>query len=131
MKRRLFFLTLTLFLLLTEVLIALFVRDRFIRPFFGDVLVAVLICALLRGLLPKGGPVWLPLPVFGFCATVEILQYFHYFSIPERLGLDKIPGVKIILGSSFDFADILCYAAGCGAFALGEWLFRKYRRKAL
>ena len=40
--------------LLIEICIALFIRDDFIRPYIGDVLVTVLICALLRIFIPEG-----------------------------------------------------------------------------
>lgn len=47
-KKRLFYLITALLLLMTEVLIALFVHDRFIRPYAGDILVVLLIYALVR-----------------------------------------------------------------------------------
>ena len=43
-----------LLILVAEVLIALFVRDRFIRPYGGDILVTLLICCAIRVILPKG-----------------------------------------------------------------------------
>ena len=129
MKKRLLFLALTLFLIGVEVLIALYVHDRFIRPFFGDVLVAVLLCAAVRVIVPDR-PLWLPAGVFLFCTGVEILQYFQYFSLPQRLGLYRIPWIKVLLGSSFDFRDILCYAAGCAAFAAAEYILRRRKKNA-
>ena len=41
-------------LFLTEVYIGLYVRDRFIRPYFGDVLVVILLGCLVRILIPQG-----------------------------------------------------------------------------
>lgn len=82
-KRRIVYALIALGLLAVEVLIALFVHDNFIRPYVGDVLVTVLICAFLRIFIPKGVKL-LPLYVFVFAAGVEILQYFH---IVEVLGL--------------------------------------------
>ncbi len=109
-------------LLLIEILIALFVRDSFIRPYGGDVLITILLCCFTRIFFPKG--VWLlPLWVFLFAAAVELGQYFDYASI---LGFTD-PGImRTILGSSFSLADLLCYAAGCTIFALAElYLIRK------
>lgn len=43
MKKRLWYLTAFVILLMVEICIALFVHDRFIRPYVGDVLVTVLL----------------------------------------------------------------------------------------
>ncbi len=102
--------------LLLEVLIALFVRDNFIRPYGGDVLVTVLICCFVRILLPAGVrllPVW----VFLFAAAVEVGQAFDFVSL---MGLGDIAFFRILLGSTFSWADLLCYAAGCLFFFVTE-----------
>ena len=98
-----------LFLLLTELFIGIFVHDRFIRPYAGDVLVVILIYTFLRALFPHGvkNLIWY---VLLFAVSVEILQYFH---IGRLLGLEHNRAAMIILGSTFDVKDILCYAAGC------------------
>ena len=44
MKKRLPYLLAFILLLLLEIIIAVFVHDRFIRPYVGDVLVTVLLC---------------------------------------------------------------------------------------
>lgn len=109
-------------LLLAEILIALFVRDAFIRPYGGDILVTILLCCFVRIFLPEGVRL-LPLWVFLFSAAVEIGQYFDYASI---FGFTESGIMRTILGSSFSLADLLCYAAGCTIFALAElYLIRK------
>ena len=60
-------------LLSAEVCIALFVHDRFVRPYMGDALVTVLLCCLCRIAVPKGVPA-LPLYVFAFAALVEATE---------------------------------------------------------
>lgn len=70
MKRRGIYAIAFVLLLVTEVLIALFVRDRFIRPYGGDILVTVLICCFVRILFPERIKL-LPLLVFLFAAAVE------------------------------------------------------------
>ncbi len=113
-------------ILLIEVVIALFVRDDFVRPYGGDILVTVLICCFFRILFPTGLRL-LPLWVFLFAAAVEAAQYFDFVSL---LGLDDSRFFSILLGSTFSWADILCYAAGCVLFILCEQLaLRKHRRK--
>ena len=121
MKKRIGYLIAFIVLLITEILIALFVRDDFIRPYGGDILVTVLICAAVRIVFPTGVrllPVW----VFLFAAGVEIGQYFDFVTL---LGLGNIPFFRILLGSTFSVADLLCYAAGCALFWLGERIITK------
>ena len=120
MKKRLGYAIAFVLLLTVEILIALFVRDDFIRPYGGDILVTVLICAAVRILFPTGIRL-LPLWVFLFAAGVEIGQYFDFVTL---LGLGDIAFFRILLGSTFSFADLLCYAAGCVLFLLGEKLLR-------
>lgn len=105
-----------LFLLLTELFIGIFVHDRFIRPYAGDILVVILIYTFLRTLFPHGvrNLVWY---VLLFAVFVEILQYFHIGSL---LGLEHNRIAMIILGSTFDVKDILCYIAGCLIIRLWE-----------
>ena len=84
---RLAFILLFLFLTLTEVFIALFVRDSFIRPYFGDVLVVIVIYAFIRMFLPVRPLPLLPVAVFLFSVLVEIGQYI---GIVDILGLSCV-----------------------------------------
>ena len=104
---------LSLALLLIEIMIALFLHDTVIRPYVGDVLVVVLLYCLIKIFVWKKIRL-LPLYVFIFAAFVEILQFFHIASL---LNLEDIPIVKVIIGSTFDWTDILCYF--CGALIAG------------
>ena len=106
-----------------ELLIALFVRDNFIRPYGGDILVTVLICCFLRIFFSddvrlerrtaSDGVRLLPLWVFLFAAAVEVGQYFDFVSL---MGLGNITFFRILLGSTFSWADLVCYAVGCALF---------------
>lgn len=104
--------------LIIEILIALFVRDSFIRPYGGDILVTILICCFMRMIFMEKIPL-LPLWVFLFAVTVEVLQYFDIVSI---LGLGGIKFFVVLVGNSFSVIDILCYAIGCLLFHLREKL---------
>ena len=116
-KTRLYYLAAFLIILTAEICIGVFVRDRFIRPYVGDVLVAVLLCCLIKFLFPhsKGVAGW----AFGFCVAAEVLQLVH---LPKLMGLeDTVLGV--ILGATFDWADLLCYLIGCSLFAaFARWM---------
>lgn len=105
-------------ILVIEILIALFVRDSFIRPYGGDILVTVLLCCFVRMIFMEKIPL-LPLWVFLFAVTVEVLQYFDIVSL---LGLGDIEFFVILIGNSFSVIDILCYALGCVLFYLREKL---------
>lgn len=100
-----------LFLILfgIEAGIALFVHDRVIRPYVGDMLVVVLLYFFVRIFIPRGIRL-LPLWIFLFAAAIEIAQYFDF---AELLGVGGNPIMRIILGSTFDLKDIACYGAGC------------------
>lgn len=102
-----------------EVLIALYVRDSFVRPYVGDVLVVVLVYSFVRIFLPTGIP-RLPFYVFLFACFVEVMQYLQ---LVETLEITN-RAVRIILGSTFDWKDIACYAVGCILIVLFERIFR-------
>ena len=120
-RRRLCYAVLCAVLLGVEIFIALYVRDAFVRPYVGDVLVVILIACFIRIFVPVGWR-FLPLGVFLFAAAVEIGQYFDYASL---LGLGEYPFFRTLLGSTFSVEDILCYAVGCLLFAVGEkWILR-------
>ena len=120
MKRRIYML-LFVSLLLVEICIALFVHDSFVRPYLGDVLVTVLLCACLRMIVPRGIRL-LPLYVFLFAAFVEVGQYFDMVSL---LGLSDNRFFSVLLGTTFSFADLVCYGAGCLLFAIGDRFIQK------
>ena len=120
-KLRLCYFSIFCILLAIEVVIALFVRDRFIRPYVGDALVTVLLCAMVRIIFPSHFKS-LPFFVFLFSATVEILQYFNFVTL---LGLENSTFFSNLLGMTFSPIDILCYGFGCVAF----WAVEKIARK--
>ena len=113
-------------ILITEVLIALFVRDVFIRPYGGDILVTVLVCSFVRIFFPAGQrmlPVW----VFLFAAAVEVGQFFDFVRL---LGLGESHFFRILLGSTFSWADLICYGIGCGLFFVTEGILKRGKKRA-
>lgn len=108
MKINMKYLLVFFILLVLEVLIALFVKDRIVRPFIGDILVMILMYTFIRGIIKK--PIkGLPVYLFIFAVCVEISQYFH---LVDKLNLRNNRIMTIIMGTSFDIKDILCYFAG-------------------
>lgn len=106
----------TILLFVTEVLIALFVHDQFIRPYVGDFLVVILIYCFVKSFL-NTPVVPTAIAVLLFAYLVELLQYFH---IVEVLGLQHSRAARIIIGSSFEWQDILAYTLGILAVVLVE-----------
>lgn len=120
-RKRLAYGLATLVLLLIEIMIALYVHDKFIRPYVGDVLVVIAIYTFIRIFLPQGHTL-LPLYVFIFATGVELLQLFH---IVELLGLGDNRFFRILIGSVFDIKDVFCYAFGCILLEVYEIMRKK------
>lgn len=110
---------LTILLLLTEILIAVFVKDRFIRPYFGDYLVVILIYCFLRAFFSISVTA-AAIAVLLFSCIIEITQYFH---LVEHLGLRESKVARAILGWSFAWSDLVAYTLGIITVLLMEKLF--------
>lgn len=91
---------------LIKLFIAKFINDDFIRPFVGDYLVMILIYFFSRAFI-KGNAYTHILCVLSFCYTVEIGQKFNLVSI---LGLGHYRLAKIIIGTHYDFRDLIAYS---------------------
>lgn len=99
---------LTLVLLLIEVLIAMYVRDDFIRPYFGDFLVVILMYCFLMSFADLEVKLT-AMAVLLFSYLIEILQYLNFV---ERLGLGNSEIARTLMGTSFAWMDILTYTTG-------------------
>ena len=88
--------------------IALFVHDRFVRPFLGDVLAVMLVYAAVLTLL-RLRPVIAAGAAFAFAFAIEIGQYF---GLVYRLGLGDVAIARIALGTSFSPGDFPAYGVG-------------------
>ena len=107
-RTRLAFLAAAVLILAAEIYIAICVKGGFVRHYAGDVLAVILLYALARAIFNES-PLNLPLKIFVFAAALELAQYFGAVQI---LGVEsKI--LKVMIGGTFDFADLLCYASGC------------------
>ncbi|WP_293892778.1 DUF2809 domain-containing protein [Flavobacterium sp.] len=116
-----FALTLSLFII--EAIIALCVHDSFVRPYFGDVLVVMLIYCFVKSFLQaKVLPTALLVLLFAF--TIEFLQYLN---IVEKLCLQDSKIARTAIGTSFSWSDILCYLIGIVVVISVEYFLRKER----
>ena len=92
-------------LLIIEIIIALFAKDKFIRPILGDYLAVIFLFYLFA--------TFLKIPLNKIAAitllisyVIETLQYLH---ILEILRLEKIKILNILVGSNFSWIDIIAY----------------------
>ena len=108
LRSRLAFLAVASAILAAEIYIAVCVKGGFVRHYAGDVLAVILLYAFVRAIFSVT-PSNLALKIFAFAAALELAQYFGAVQI---LGIEnKI--LKIMIGGTFDFTDLLCYAVGC------------------
>jgi hypothetical protein len=113
-------------LLAAEIFIALFINDRLVRPFVGDMLVVILIFTLCRTIV-ETGYFRLALCVLIFSFAVETGQYFNLVSI---LGLQHSAMARIIIGMTFDFHDLIAYSSGVLLICIIGLLRRPISEKA-
>ena len=122
-QTRLAFLAAAVLILATEIYIAICVKGGFVRHYAGDVLAVVLLYALARAIFGES-PLNLPLKIFTFAAALELAQHL---GVVQILGIEnKI--LKVMIGGMFDFADLLCYAAGCVLAGVYEKFEKKEKR---
>jgi len=107
------------------VYIALFASNPFVRGHLGDILVVIPIHCAIRVIFPVK-PRLLALYVFLFACLVEFVQLID---LQGMLGLGHIAWLRIVVGGTFDWLDILCYAAGCLIIGLGELGYNHFKRK--
>jgi DNA integrity scanning protein DisA with diadenylate cyclase activity len=107
---------LTILLLATEILIALFVHDNIVRPYVGDMLVVILVYYFVRTFF-NTPVVKTALAVLVFAFTVELLQYID---IVTKLGLQHYAFARTVIGTSFEWVDLVAYCLGVGVVILIE-----------
>lgn len=95
-------------LLIIEILIALFIKDDFIRPFGGDILVIPLLYYFVNSFVSIYPP-RLIIAVVLFAFLIECSQYFEIIRI---LGLEESHFWQTIIGTSFHWLDLVCYVVG-------------------
>lgn len=106
-----------------EVMIALFVRDGFVRPYLGDVLATAMVYFAVRGATPLGRA-GSAVAAMGLGLVIELGQALH---VLDHLGLGGVRWARVVFGGVFDLKDLACYAAGVGLAVL---LDRRWRGEA-
>ncbi|MFT6716635.1 MAG: hypothetical protein ACJA0Q_001279 [Saprospiraceae bacterium] len=107
-KQKSIFLAIAILVFMSVLYISLYVNDEFIRPYFGDFLVVILVYAAVKSIF-QVAPTVMALFTLLLSFFVETTQYFHLI---ELLGLRDNFLAVIILGKSFSFIDLLMYSWG-------------------
>ena len=97
-----------LILLITEILIAIFIKQPFIRYVFGDFLVVILMYCFLKSFI-KAASIYIAIFVLIFAYTIEIMQKYNTLAL---LNLENNKLANIILGNTFEFTDLIAYTLG-------------------
>ncbi|WP_298137432.1 DUF2809 domain-containing protein [Flavobacterium sp.] len=95
-------------ILIIEILIAIYGKDDFIRPIFGDYLASILVFYLLATFLKTDLN---KIAILSLLISYMI-EFLQYINILELLHLDKIKILNILLGNSFSWTDMLAYTLG-------------------
>ncbi|MDO7873911.1 DUF2809 domain-containing protein [Hymenobacter sp. ASUV-10] len=101
-------------------------RDAWLRPYGGDVLATIFVYCLLRGL--TGGTMGRSLLLALLISYgIELGQYLR---LVEHLGPGNYRLVRIVLGSTFTWSDMLAYTIGAGIVLIVEALLgSNYRQR--
>jgi hypothetical protein len=97
-------------ILIAEILVATVFSDIIvIRSYISDYLVVILLFCLVKSFwnVPS---LALAISVFIFACIIESAQYFHLANV---LGLHSGSVLRILIGTSFSWIDILMYLGGC------------------
>jgi len=90
------------------VFVAVWVKDSFIRPTLGDVLVVIWLYHVFATLLNVPARL-LATVVVVIAYLVELAQLFN---IVDLLGIPVTSPLRIIFGATFDWLDIMAYTVG-------------------
>lgn len=105
-----------LLLFVTEVFIAIFIKDEYIRPFFGDFLVVIMMYLFVKSFM-VANHFTIAWGVLLFSFLIEFAQYFR---LVDLLGLAGNKFIVIVLGSYFSVIDLLMYVLGIGFVLIVE-----------
>ena len=108
-------------LFLVEVLIALYVHDNFIRPWFGDFLVVILLYSFLKS--------FVDVPAFTAGILVLLFSFFieiaQFFNLVKLLHLQNNNIARTVIGTSFEWTDLVAYTLGIAFVLTVEIYFQR------
>jgi hypothetical protein len=128
-KFNLVYFALAITIFIVEILIALYVHDQIVRPYIGDLLVVILIYCFVKAFF-NFPVITTSIFVLIFACLVETLQYFKFI---EFVGLEKSNIARVLMGTDFEWIDIVAYSVGIAlVIAIEKGItFRQLRRQRL
>ncbi len=99
-----------------EVIIAIYIKQGFIRVVFGDFLVVIMLYYFFKSFIQTRS-IYIALFVLFIAYLIEFLQFIDILSI---LNYKKNAIVNIILGTTFNIKDIIAYTLGIATIILIE-----------
>lgn len=108
-------------LLLIEICIALFVNDQFIRPIFGDYLATILLFCTMASFLNYSKNKL----IIAALLISYLIEGLQYLNVLKMMHLENKTILKIIIGHSFSWIDILAYTMG----AITVLLLLNYKKR--
>jgi hypothetical protein len=90
----------------------------------GDVLYTVMVYLVLAAARPRTQPRTLAIGAFAISFAIELFQLSGIPAAMPRI-------LHLVFGTTFAWHDVLCYAVGAGAAALGDSLTRRRVAAAL
>ncbi|ARV11242.1 hypothetical protein BTO09_02315 [Gilvibacter sp. SZ-19] len=117
MKIRLRYLGIAALIFVAEAAIAIYCKKGFIRHWFGDFLVVVLLYCTTQALWP--GAVLKRVLFVGIVAlSIELLQTTEFLT---TIGLQEYRWARLVFGTTFSWSDLLAYFLGLLSVVLVEW----------
>jgi hypothetical protein len=108
-------------LFIIEVLIAIFLKDGFIRHTFGDYIVVLLLYCFFSSFI-KAKPIFIASAVLVIAFSIEFLQMANLLTY---LHLENSTLAKTILGSTFQIGDLLAYTLGIISVLIFEYKIKR------
>jgi hypothetical protein len=105
-------------LFISEVLIALYAHDEFVRPLLGDFLVVIMLYCLVKSVVKKQ-EFEIGLFVLIFAYLVELGQYYQ---LVKLVGLGDNQLANVVFGNFFSWVDIVMYTLGIMLVLTFEYL---------
>lgn len=100
----------TVFIFLLEVLIATVLKNIFfLRAYLGDVIIVMLLYTFIKSFFNIRNDTRL---IFGILIFSFLVEFAQYFNVAEKLGFRPGSLMYIVVGNSFSWIDMLCYAVG-------------------
>ena len=125
MKTRIIYFIILIALVAVETVIGITQHGNFIRDNLGDAIVVWAVYCLVQCFLGgKNNHHAVNAGVFVFSVIVEFLQKIH---IVDILGIEN-KLMRTLIGTSFSYKDIICYAAGCAVASAGICIYDKMKK---